>query len=257
MTLSLRVCSPCIICHMDMACLLDDDSDDGDNLTCMSLMTPSLQGIGPATASAALAAFNPACPFFSDEAGASALVGGQQLKYSLPEYLRLADSLQSRAADLSKAAGELAKSGLVDASDILSRADLHLLMFWGLFCSRACPQLDRKRCGAGAVVTHGSGQSLGKDSKEGQKQCCERQSTDCRQGWKANGRCSCGIGSARWKRQTEAVLMLSTSEQARSQRGPFVIGESFLYLPVGQHCPVGVVNPWCRVHKGFRVSQLS
>lgn len=63
-----------------------------------------LQGIGPATASAALAAAQPAYPFMSDEAMAAAVKG--PLKYTVPEYLQLVKALQDKAQKLNYGGGE-------------------------------------------------------------------------------------------------------------------------------------------------------
>lgn len=59
-----------------------------------------LKGVGPATASAVLAAFAPEItPFMSDEAMEAAL--GNSKDYSLKQYLKFADKLQSKAKELS------------------------------------------------------------------------------------------------------------------------------------------------------------
>jgi uncharacterized membrane protein YgcG len=59
-----------------------------------------LKGVGPATASAILAAFDPSVPFASDEA-LMAVVGTRE--YKLDELLRLTEALRAKAAALNKA----------------------------------------------------------------------------------------------------------------------------------------------------------
>ncbi len=56
------------------------------------------QGIGPATASAVLAAHCPDLPFMSDEAMAAALPGGKE--YTVGKYLQLVAALRKKAASL-------------------------------------------------------------------------------------------------------------------------------------------------------------
>ncbi|KAB1203946.1 hypothetical protein CJ030_MR8G001940 [Morella rubra] len=59
-----------------------------------------LKGVGPATASAVLAAYAPdLAPFMSDEAMVAVL--GNSKDYSLKQYLLFADKLQSKAKELS------------------------------------------------------------------------------------------------------------------------------------------------------------
>jgi len=59
-----------------------------------------LKGVGPATASAVLAAYAPdLAPFMSDEAMEAAL--GNSKDYSLKQYLLFADKLQTKAKELS------------------------------------------------------------------------------------------------------------------------------------------------------------
>ncbi|KAE8057004.1 hypothetical protein FH972_013727 [Carpinus fangiana] len=59
-----------------------------------------LKGVGPATASAVLAAYAPnLAPFMSDEAMEAAL--GSSKDYSLKQYLLFADKLQTKAKELS------------------------------------------------------------------------------------------------------------------------------------------------------------
>lgn len=59
-----------------------------------------LNGVGPATASAVLAAFEPAvAPFMSDEAMVAVL--GNSKDYSLKQYLELASKLKEKAQELS------------------------------------------------------------------------------------------------------------------------------------------------------------
>uniref|UniRef100_A0ACD6A8Q4 Uncharacterized protein n=1 Tax=Avena sativa TaxID=4498 RepID=A0ACD6A8Q4_AVESA len=63
-----------------------------------------LKGIGPATASAVLAAYAPdVAPFMSDEAMVAAL--GNAKEYTLKQYLAFAEKLQAKAKELS-AGGE-------------------------------------------------------------------------------------------------------------------------------------------------------
>ncbi|KAL3734972.1 hypothetical protein ACJRO7_024176 [Eucalyptus globulus] len=64
-----------------------------------------LKGVGPATASAVLAAYAPdVAPFMSDEAMVAAL--GHSKDYSLKQYLRFVEKLQAKAKELS-AEGQL------------------------------------------------------------------------------------------------------------------------------------------------------
>ncbi|KAG1366673.1 hypothetical protein COCNU_13G004630 [Cocos nucifera] len=59
-----------------------------------------LKGVGPATASAVLAAYAPdVAPFMSDEAMMAAL--GNSKEYTLKQYLAFAEKLQSKAKELS------------------------------------------------------------------------------------------------------------------------------------------------------------
>ncbi|KQK13411.1 uncharacterized protein LOC100823325 [Brachypodium distachyon] len=59
-----------------------------------------LKGVGPATASAVLAAYAPdVAPFMSDEAMVAAL--GNTKEYTLKQYLALAEKLQTKAEELS------------------------------------------------------------------------------------------------------------------------------------------------------------
>ncbi|XP_022139314.1 uncharacterized protein LOC111010256 [Momordica charantia] len=65
----------------------------------VSELTP-LKGVGPATASAVLAAYAPdVAPFMSDEAMEAAL--GNSKDYSLKQYLSFANTLQEKAKELS------------------------------------------------------------------------------------------------------------------------------------------------------------
>jgi len=58
-----------------------------------------LKGVGPATASAVLAAYAPdVAPFMSDEAMVAAL--GNAKEYTLKQYLAFADKLQAKAKEL-------------------------------------------------------------------------------------------------------------------------------------------------------------
>ncbi|KAH9129140.1 hypothetical protein AeMF1_000795 [Aphanomyces euteiches] len=61
----------------------------------------SLKGVGPATASAVIAAFDPAVPFMGDEAlnALSGVIGARQ--YTLPHFMRFLDALQAKAKVLS------------------------------------------------------------------------------------------------------------------------------------------------------------
>ncbi|KAI7837728.1 hypothetical protein COHA_008450 [Chlorella ohadii] len=61
-----------------------------------------LKGVGPATASAALEAFDPSVPFSSDEAMLAAL---NSKDYTVPKVLELTAALRNKAAALSKASG--------------------------------------------------------------------------------------------------------------------------------------------------------
>lgn len=61
-----------------------------------------LGGLGPATASAVLAAFAPDQAPFLDEAMALQVPGLQPVAYTLSYYLRYAEQLQSRAAQLTQ-----------------------------------------------------------------------------------------------------------------------------------------------------------
>ncbi|URD76390.1 hypothetical protein MUK42_08531 [Musa troglodytarum] len=59
-----------------------------------------LKGVGPATASAVLAAYAPdVAPFMSDEAMIAAM--GNAKEYTLKQYLAFAEKLQTKAKDLS------------------------------------------------------------------------------------------------------------------------------------------------------------
>ena len=72
-----------------------------DQCACTSALRPPIcgsQGIGPATASAVLAAHCPDLPFMSDEAMAAALPGGKD--YTVAKYLQLAAALRKRAVSL-------------------------------------------------------------------------------------------------------------------------------------------------------------
>ncbi|XP_038898858.1 uncharacterized protein LOC120086335 isoform X1 [Benincasa hispida] len=70
-----------------------------DIFKAVSELTP-LKGVGPATASAVLAAYAPdVAPFMSDEAMEAAL--GNSKDYSLKQYLSFANKLQDKAKELS------------------------------------------------------------------------------------------------------------------------------------------------------------
>lgn len=79
----------------------------------------TLKGIGPATASAVLAAFDPhIAPFMSDEAMVAAL--GSSKEYTLKQYLVFAEKLQNKAKELNSKSGDVKEvdSCLFTASDI-------------------------------------------------------------------------------------------------------------------------------------------
>ena len=59
-----------------------------------------MQGVGPATASAILEAFDPSIPFQSDQAMLAALGGSKD--YTVAYALRLTGALRKKAAQLSK-----------------------------------------------------------------------------------------------------------------------------------------------------------
>mmetsp|Transcript_17867 Transcript_17867/g.45791 ORF Transcript_17867/g.45791 Transcript_17867/m.45791 type:complete len:237 (-) Transcript_17867:360-1070(-) len=67
----------------------------------MSKGPPKLQGIGPATASALLAAGNDCFPFMSDEAAEAALPSSTKLKYNVNEYWLFCAAARAKAAELS------------------------------------------------------------------------------------------------------------------------------------------------------------
>lgn len=73
---------------------------DSDVLTAIKVMA-ELRGVGPATASALLAAASPDVPFMSDEGWAcikDPSLG--EIKYGFKEYAQMADRLRARAATL-------------------------------------------------------------------------------------------------------------------------------------------------------------
>lgn len=78
----------------------------------------TLKGVGPATASAVLAAYDPhIAPFMSDEAMVAAL--GSSKEYTLKQYLVFAEKLQNKAKELnSKSHVKEAENGFFTASDI-------------------------------------------------------------------------------------------------------------------------------------------
>lgn len=78
----------------------------------------TLKGVGPATASAVLAAFDPhIAPFMSDEAMVAAL--GSSKEYTLKQYLVFAERLQNKAKELnSKGHVKEGENGFFTASDI-------------------------------------------------------------------------------------------------------------------------------------------
>ncbi|ETV81749.1 hypothetical protein H257_05341 [Aphanomyces astaci] len=61
-----------------------------------------LKGVGPATASAVLAAFDPAVPFMGDEAlnALTSEIGARQ--YTLPHFVRFLDTVQAKASALNE-----------------------------------------------------------------------------------------------------------------------------------------------------------
>ncbi|CAM9621401.1 unnamed protein product [Choristocarpus tenellus] len=58
-----------------------------------------LKGVGPATASAVLAAYCGACPFMADEV-IDAVMGTGQRKYTIGEYLQVQQALSEKALEL-------------------------------------------------------------------------------------------------------------------------------------------------------------
>lgn len=72
------------------------------------LSRPEIKGIGPATASAVLAAYRPEVfPFMSDEATMIVLSeGGEKLKYSLAEYVAFQSAVEAKCKVLNKKEGE-------------------------------------------------------------------------------------------------------------------------------------------------------
>ncbi|KAH9301615.1 hypothetical protein KI387_013198, partial [Taxus chinensis] len=78
-----------------------------------------LKGVGPATASAVLAAYAPhIAPFMSDEAMLAAL--GSSQDYSLKQYLAFTHKLQNKAKELNAEVGSVMEgdNGLFTPSDI-------------------------------------------------------------------------------------------------------------------------------------------
>eukprot|EP00271_Cylindrocystis_brebissonii_P019679 TRINITY_DN613_c0_g2_i1.p1 TRINITY_DN613_c0_g2~~TRINITY_DN613_c0_g2_i1.p1 ORF type:complete len:284 (-),score=53.77 TRINITY_DN613_c0_g2_i1:475-1326(-) len=76
-----------------------------------------LKGVGPATASAILAAYDPMAPFMSDEAY-DVSVGGSN-SYSLKQYLTFAEKIKAKAAELtSKSKEEGGSAGAFTPSDV-------------------------------------------------------------------------------------------------------------------------------------------
>lgn len=59
-------------------------------------------GVGPATASAVLAAASPSCPFMSDES-LEAATGSRE--YTVPAYLSLLERLREKAEQLTQDTG--------------------------------------------------------------------------------------------------------------------------------------------------------
>ena len=72
----------------------------------------NMQGTGPATASAMLAAVSVSLPFMSDEAMAAALPGRPE--YTVKKYLRLVTALRAKAESLTNSSGQLSE-GTQDA----------------------------------------------------------------------------------------------------------------------------------------------
>ncbi|KAM7266432.1 hypothetical protein ACFE04_004329 [Oxalis oulophora] len=80
-----------------------------DNLSKAVSELTVLKGVGPATASAVLAAYAPEiAPFMSDEAMQAAL--GHSKDYTLKQYLILADKLQTKAKELNSKGGAFSPS---------------------------------------------------------------------------------------------------------------------------------------------------
>ncbi|ETV96347.1 hypothetical protein H310_10508 [Aphanomyces invadans] len=65
-----------------------------------------LKGVGPATASAVLAAFDPAVPFMGDEAlnALTSVIGARQ--YTLPHFVRFLDTMQAKATSLNESVSQ-------------------------------------------------------------------------------------------------------------------------------------------------------
>ncbi|CAM9891719.1 unnamed protein product [Laminaria digitata] len=65
----------------------------------VTALTAELKGVGPATASAVLAAACGGCPFDADEVIDAVMMTGTR-KYSLPEYLQVQETLEEKAVCL-------------------------------------------------------------------------------------------------------------------------------------------------------------
>lgn len=65
----------------------------------VTALTAELKGVGPATASAVLAAACGGCPFDADEVIDAVMMTGTR-KYSLPEYLQVQETLEEKAVSL-------------------------------------------------------------------------------------------------------------------------------------------------------------
>ncbi|RQM24510.1 hypothetical protein B5M09_003249 [Aphanomyces astaci] len=74
----------------------------GVRSTCLSIEFLTAFQVGPATASAVLAAFDPAVPFMGDEAlnALTSEIGARQ--YTLPHFVRFLDTVQAKASALNE-----------------------------------------------------------------------------------------------------------------------------------------------------------
>ena len=76
-----------------------EENLEEDIAQCIAPLT-AMKGIGPATASALLAAFDERYPFFSDEAAAIVLPRDGSDAYSLKRYVKFASLVRTRATKL-------------------------------------------------------------------------------------------------------------------------------------------------------------